>query len=109
MASAVHGSDKAISAPRQSLDEARTLGVVIQRRPQSLHGIVEALLEVHERVGGPQFLLQLFSADDLAGTLQQHGQDLHRLALQSDLHSLFVKFSGPQIKLEDPEAGDRRG
>jgi hypothetical protein len=39
--------------------------------PQPLHGIVQALLEVHERIGGPKVLLQPIPGDNLTRTLQQ--------------------------------------
>src|SRR6516162_7212202 len=98
--SAIDRPDEAIPSPGYGLNEAGTLSVVIQRRPKPFHGIVQALLEVHERVGRPQLLLQLFSSDGLARTLQQHDQHGHRLPLQSDFHPLFAEFPSSWIKLE---------
>src|SRR5215471_12851559 len=98
--SAIDRPDEAIPSPGYGLNEAGTLSVVIQRRPKPFHGIVQALLKVHERVGRPQLLLQLFSGDGLARTLQQHHQYVHWLPLQPDLHALFAEFPGSWIKLE---------
>src|SRR4029077_3750968 len=97
---AVHRSDETIAVTWQSFDEMRTLGVVVQRRPQALHGVVKALLEVHKRVRCPQLLLQLFTGNDLARPFEQYHEDLHRLAFQPDLHALFAEFPSSGIELE---------
>jgi len=78
----------------------RTLSVVIQSRPQPLHGIVQALLEVHEGLSWPELLLQFFSGDGLARVLEEHGKNIHRLTLQPNLHSLLAEFPGTRIELE---------
>src|SRR5215469_12072374 len=101
-------ANEAITTPRDGLNEAGCLGTVIQRRPQPFHGIVQPLFKVHESVGWPQLLLQLFSADGLARTLQQHDQYVHWLALQLDLHSLLAEFSSSWIKLEHAKMQSRR-
>jgi hypothetical protein len=49
-------------------------------------------------------LLQFLSSDDVAGMLQQQGQDFHWLPLQPDLHSLFAEFPRLWVELEDPKA-----
>src|SRR6516164_5821379 len=98
--SAIDRPDEAIPSPGYGFNEAGTLSVVIQRRPKPFHSVVQALLEVHERVGRPQLLLQLFSGDGLARTLQQHDQYVHWLPLQPDLHALFAEFPSSWIKLE---------
>jgi len=82
----------------------RTVSVVVQRRPEPLHGVVQALIEVYKGVGGPELLLQFVPGDGLTRTLQQHGQDFDRLTLQPDLDSLFAQLPRPRVELEDPEA-----
>jgi hypothetical protein len=89
-------------------NEVGALGVVIQRRPQPLHGIVQSLFKVNKRVGRPKVLLQFFPGDSLARTLQQHDQDVDRLPLQPDLHPLFAEFPGFRIELEHAKAEGRR-
>src|SRR6516165_1881745 len=98
--SAIDRPDEAIPSPGYGFNEAGTLSVVIQRRPKPFHGIVQALLEVHERVGRPKLLLQLFSGDGLARTVQQHDQYVQRLPLQPDLHAFLAEFASLWIKLE---------
>src|SRR6516162_5752403 len=72
--SAIDHPDEAIPSPGYGFNEAGTLSVVIQCRPKPFHGIVQALLEVHERVDRPKLLLQLISGDGLARTVQQNDQ-----------------------------------
>jgi hypothetical protein len=88
----------------KGLDETGRCCVVIESRSQSIHGIVQALLEVHKGVGWPELLLQFFPSNGLARLLQQHDQDLRRLALQLDLHALFVEFPSSGIELECTKA-----
>src|SRR6516165_3158829 len=104
--SAIDRPDEAIPSPGYGFNEAGTLSVVIQRRPKPFHGIVQALLEVHECVGRPQLLLQLFSGDGLDRTLQQHDQYVHRLPLKLNFHPLFAEFASLWIKLEHAKTQD---
>src|SRR5215469_3661531 len=90
---AIDCPDEAIPSPGYGFNEVGAFSVVIQCRAKPHHGIVQALLEVHERVGRPQLLVQLFPGDGLARTLQQQDQYVHWLALQSDLHPLLAEFS----------------
>jgi len=41
---------------------------------------VEAVVEIHERIGGPELRAQLVARDHFAGALQQGLQHLERLA-----------------------------
>jgi hypothetical protein len=43
---------------------------------------VEPVIEIHERVGGPERFLNLLASYDLAGVLKQHRQDLKGLLLK---------------------------
>ncbi len=49
-----------------------------------------AMVKVHEGVAGPQGLAQFLARHHLAWALQQHGQDLKRLDLQSDPQPVFA-------------------
>ncbi len=93
---------------RQRFDKPWAFRRIIQRRPQPLHGVVQALLKVHKGVGWPELLLQFLSGDGLAGTMQEHGQDFHRLPLQPDLHAFFAEFPSLRIKLEHAKTESRR-
>src|SRR5580704_19368330 len=77
-----HRADKTVSKPRQRLDPMRSLGRISNRRANTLYRVVESVVEIDKRVCRPKRLLQLFAADQLARTFQQHVQDLKRLARQ---------------------------
>jgi len=99
-----HRPDEAISASRQGLNKSGIFGIIIQGCSKPLHGIVQPLLEVHKGVGGPQPLLKFFSGNDFPGALQQQDQNLDRLPLDSDLHSIFAEFPRLWVELEQPKA-----
>jgi hypothetical protein len=61
------------------------------------------MVEVDERVCRPERLLKLLAADDLAGTLEQHRQDLDRLLLKPDAQASLAQFTRHEVQLEDPE------
>jgi hypothetical protein len=77
-------SDKAISIPWQRLDEAGVLDVVAQGLAQFIHGSVNAVFKVYERIGGPEFLLDLFARHDFARPLKERGENLEGPLLQLD-------------------------
>ena len=96
-------SDEAIAAPGQGLDELRRFG----RIPECLAGLldrrVQAVLEVHERVGFPEPFAQLLARADLARPFEQQRQDLSRLLLQPDPMALPVQLAAATIEFEWPE------
>jgi hypothetical protein len=46
------------------------------------------VVEVDERIGGPQTLAQLFPGDDVSGPFQQVGEYLERLLLELNAHAI---------------------
>src|SRR5215467_3726349 len=52
--------DEAVAAARNSLDKSRALSRVRESVSQSLDGVAQPLIEVHERVGRPDSLPQFF-------------------------------------------------
>ena len=64
------------------------------------------MIEVDERVRRPERLLKLLAADDLAGTLEQHRQDLDRLLLKPNPQAPLAQFTRDEVQLEDPEKGE---
>ena len=98
--------DEPVTPAREGLDVAGGLGRVAQGLPQLPHGRVEAVVEVNERIRGPELVPQLFSAHHLARALQEQGQQSKRLILEPDLDSLPAQLAGPKIDLKGPEAED---
>ena len=99
-----HRSEEAISAARQRFHKAGILCRVAQRIAQPLDRGVQAVVEVHERIGGPQAAVEILPGDHFAGTLQQHGQDLKGLLLQANLEAVAAELPGAQVYVKDSKA-----
>ena len=54
-------ANKAIPAPRQGFDQMRTVRGICLSLAQTIHSGVDAPLEVHMGVGGPESLLQFLT------------------------------------------------
>jgi hypothetical protein len=78
-----HAADEPIAATRHRLDERRLVGVIAERRAQTLDRRVEAVFEIDEGALRPQPQPQLVACDDLSGPFEQQPQNLERLLLQS--------------------------
>ena len=65
-----------------------------QSAPQRLDRRVHAMLEIDERIGGPQPSLQLFSCEQLAGLFQKQRQNLKRPPGQANLPPVFAQLAG---------------
>ena len=61
------------------------------------------MVEIDERVRGPELLLKFLAADDLAGVLEQHRQDLEGLLLKPDSQAALAQFASTKIHLEHPK------
>jgi hypothetical protein len=67
------------------------------------------MVKIHEGVGWPDFLPQLFPQNYRARVFQQNPEDLEWLLLQSDSGSIFFapQFSRTLVQFEAPEAYER--
>ena len=95
---------KRIPASGQGLNETRSLCLVAQSFAQPFDGVIHSAVEIHESVGRPDPLPQLFASNHLAGPFQKNLKKLERLVLQLDLHSLLAQFSRAKINFEHTEA-----
>jgi hypothetical protein len=66
------------------------------------------VIEIHEGVSGPQRLAKLLSGDDVAGALNQRGQNLQGLVLESDADTVLVQLSRPKIHFKIAKADSPR-
>ena len=66
------------------------------------------MLEVNERVGGPQPLAQLLARDDDARVLEEHFEKAQRLFGKRDAIAAPSKLAGVHVELEVTEP-DRLG
>ena len=71
--------------------------------PYFVDGLAETFVKIHEDAGRPDPVAQFFPRDHLAGTLQEHHENLERLVLQLDLRPLPAHLPGPQIDFENSE------
>jgi hypothetical protein len=96
--------DEAIAAPRQSLDEARRFSGVFQGLAQALDCGIDAVLEVDDRLAGPELPADFFAAHQLAWSLDQQGQDPQRLAFEPDLYPALAQLECAGIEFDVLEA-----
>jgi hypothetical protein len=76
--------DKAIPTAGNRLDIARAIRGIIQRTAQAVHGCVEPVIKVHERVCGPDSLLQFLATYNFSWPFEERLQNLQRLLLQAN-------------------------
>ena len=95
--------EEAVAAPSNSFDEAGILRGVAEGFTDLVDRLVEPVVEIHERVRGPEFLLKFLATDDLAGVLEQHRQELEGLLLKPDPQAALAQFAGTKIQLENPK------
>jgi hypothetical protein len=67
------------------------------------------MVEIHERVTGPQLLTKFISSDYLTRVFEQHGQNLKRLVLQPNSVALLAQFTRTEINLVWPKPGEPNG
>ncbi len=66
------------------------------------------MVEIHEGVRRPEPLAQLVARQDLAGTLQQHGEHLEGLLLQLEFRAVLAQLAGTQVHFANAEAIEAR-
>jgi hypothetical protein len=96
-------SEEAVAAASDSFDEAGTLGGVAEGLTDFVDRLVEPVVEIHERLRGPEFLLKFLATDDLAGVLEQHRQDPEGLFLEPDSQAALAQFASTKIHFENPK------
>src|ERR1700722_18893723 len=95
--------EEAITATRNSFYKARTFCGVAEALANFADRFVVPVVEIHESVRRPEFLLKFLASYDLAGVLKQHGQDLEGLFLKPYSKAVLAQFAGPKIQLENPK------
>ena len=95
--------DETVPATTQGFDESRVLRRVSQRLAELPDGRPQAVIEVHEGVGRPQSILELFARYHVAGTLQKYPKDLEWFLLKLHLQAVLAQLTGTKVNVEDPE------
>ena len=97
------GRYEAITAARHGLDEARVVGGIAERLAEPADGVIQAVVELDEGVGGPQRCLQLIARDHL------HGRSSRSAGPERPVGKLypppvFPQFARLEVDLKDTEA-----
>ena len=95
--------EEAIAATSNGFHKAGTLGGVAKGLANFADRFVEPVVEIHESVGGPEFLLKLLASYDLAVVLKQHRQDFEGLLLKADSQTVLPQFACAKIQFENPK------
>src|SRR5215510_11278263 len=93
-----HGSDEAEPALHQRLDVPRSRAAVTQSRPELLDAGVQSVVEVDERVLGPEGASKLRAAHELAVALQEMLERPGRL--RSEPHTPGIAPDVPRRAVE---------
>jgi hypothetical protein len=102
--------DEAISQAGNSFYVARLTGGIVEDASQLLDGCVEAVLKIHERIGGPEALLELFAGDNLTGVLDEQAKNLKGLRSNLNPGSKLEEFTRVRADFKGPKSsnGNRR-
>src|SRR3954469_14656297 len=101
--------DETVTPSRECLDKTRRGRGVAERFSNPRDRVVQAVVEVHERIGGPDFRSQLFARDQLAAVSEQRGKYLQRWPRKPVLHSVLAQFASANVEVEHAEAKDCTG
>jgi hypothetical protein len=93
--------EKAVPATSDGFHKSGTLGRIAERLTQLVDRFVEAVVEVHESVGGPEKSLKFLASYDLAGVLEQHSQDSKGLFLKANTQAVLAQFARSKVHFED--------
>ena len=105
----LHRRDESVSAPRQGLDVPRTRRRISQGLPQFVHGRVQAVVEVHEGVGRPQFLAHLLACDHVAGTLSSNASTWNGCSCSRNFAPFLRSSPGSEVEFEYSKPRDSAG
>ena len=84
--------------------EAGALGGVAEGLTDLVDCFVEPVVKIHKGVRSPKFLLQILATHYFACVLDQGGQELKWLLLDSDLRAVLSEFARIEVNLEDAKA-----
>jgi len=91
---------EAISTPRQCLDVARRVGIVVEHLAQLLDMRVQAVLEVNKGILRPEMTPEFLAGHQLAGPVEEKRKHSDRLALDLELQAAFPELGRPLVEFE---------
>jgi hypothetical protein len=102
-----HVLDHRVAAARDGFNKARILGRISKRVSNFADGLVETMVEVHDRLR-PDPCAQFLPADQFSWPLQQHRQQLEGLLLQGEAFAVFRELPKSSIGFKNSEAQTSR-
>ncbi len=85
--------DEAVTQPRKRFDVARSERRIAQGGANFFYGCIQAVLEIDKRLRRPELFAEHFTADDVAGPVQQQIENLKRLRADLQLQAMLVEFA----------------
>jgi hypothetical protein len=98
--------NKPVSAARNRFDVSGDASGIVQGFAEFVDRGVEAVIEVAESVSRPEEVAELFASDEMAGILDQEGEDFQGWAGEVDLVAVLPEFVGVGVEKEGAE-GDK--
>jgi hypothetical protein len=95
--------EETVTRTRNRLDIPGAFGRITQLQSQPVRSGVQAALEITKVRPIPEAFAQLLPRDDLAGPLQQDGEQQQWLGLQLELDALFAQLTRIHVELEHPK------
>jgi hypothetical protein len=89
-----------VATAGQGFYESRVLAGILQRLTEAVNGFVQALIEIHEGISGPQPLHQLIASDQLARMFHEEEEDLKRLILKIRSLPVGAQFARARVQCE---------
>ena len=98
----IDGRYEPVATTRTVSTNRGVFGPIAQRVAQPVDHGIQTVVEIDERATRPEPLAQLFTGDDVTGSLQQQREDLERLLLKPDADASLPQLAGLQIQLKTP-------
>src|SRR6266478_3733118 len=97
-------SNESVATPRQSLNEAGTIGRIAQNFAQPHYGIVHSMIKIHKGVARPKACAQFIPGNSLTRLFKKDGQNLKGLFGQFEAQTMLAQFERFEVNLEGTTA-----
>ena len=97
-------SDKAVAETREGLNVNGGFGGIVKDVADTLDGVIQAVIEINESVGGPKGLVEFLALDKVSGFLEEKAQNLKCLGAEAKPDALVEQLLRGLMKFKGPEA-----
>jgi hypothetical protein len=101
-----HGSEKPVPTAGKSFNKPGIFRGIAQGVAEAFDGSIEAVIEINEGIGWPEFGAEFFAGNKFTGPGQEKRQDLERLFLQPDFGAVPAKFPDAEVSLKYPKGNE---